>query len=41
MTEKAMWVLLDKALRSEAKKEDWIIVDMKKDWKVIFPFNLK
>ena len=31
---------LDKAL-DRAKKEDWIIVDMKKDWKTIFPFNLK
>ena len=31
---------LDKAL-DMAKKEDWIIVDMKKDWKVIFPFDLK
>jgi len=31
---------LDKAL-DRAKTEDWIIVDMKKDWKTIFPFNLK
>jgi len=31
---------LDKAL-DLAKKEDWIIVDMKKDWKLIFPFDLK
>ena len=31
---------LDKAL-DQADKNDWIIVDMKKDWKVIFPFEMK
>ena len=31
---------LDKAL-DMADKNDWIIVDMKKDWKVIFPFEMK
>jgi len=31
---------LDKAL-DLADKNDWIIVDMKKDWKVIFPFEMK
>lgn len=32
--------LLDKAL-DEAKKKGWIIVDMKKDWEVIFPTRSK
>ena len=27
------------ALEDEAKKKDWIIVSMKNDWKVIFPFE--
>ena len=31
---------LDKAL-DMAGKNDWIIVDMKRDWKVIFPFEMK
>ncbi len=31
---------LDKAL-DEAFKSGWTVVDMKKDWKVIFPFQLK
>ena len=29
---------LDKAL-DEAKRKDWTVVDMKKDWKLIFPFE--
>ena len=29
---------LDKALE-EAAKRDWTIVDMKTDWKAIFPFE--
>jgi phosphoglycolate phosphatase-like HAD superfamily hydrolase len=31
---------LDKAL-DEAKEKGWTLVDMKKDWKVIYPFQLK
>jgi len=31
---------LDKGL-DEAKKEGWTVVDMKKDWKVIYPYMLK
>ena len=30
---------LDKAL-DEAPKRDWVVVDMKKDWRVIYPFQL-
>ena len=30
---------LDKGL-DEAKKNGWTVVDMKKDWKVIYPYNL-
>ncbi|MCZ6862816.1 MAG: haloacid dehalogenase-like hydrolase, partial [Alphaproteobacteria bacterium] len=29
---------LDKAL-DEAKKKGWTVVDMKRDWKVIYPFE--
>ena len=28
-------------LYDEAKKKDWIVISMKKDWKVIFPFEKK
>jgi hypothetical protein len=28
-------------LYDEAKKKDWIVISMKKDWKVIFPFETK
>lgn len=31
---------LDKAL-DEAERQGWIVVDMKKDWRVIFPFETK
>ena len=31
---------LDKALQ-EGLSRGWTIVDMKKDWKVIYPFELK
>ena len=31
---------LDKAL-DEAQTKGWVVVDMKKDWKVIFPFQVK
>jgi len=31
---------LDKNL-DEANQKGWIVVDMKKDWKVIYPFELK
>jgi len=31
---------LDKGL-DEAKEKGWIVVDMKKDWKIIYPFELK
>ena len=31
---------LDKAL-DEAKKKGWTIVDMKRDWKTVFPFERK
>ena len=31
---------LDRAL-DEALKHGWTVVDMKKDWKVIYPFQLK
>ena len=31
---------LDKAL-DQAKGKGWTLVDMKKDWKVIYPFQLK
>jgi hypothetical protein len=31
---------LDKAL-DEADKHGWTVVDMKKDWKVIYPFEKK
>jgi phosphoglycolate phosphatase-like HAD superfamily hydrolase len=31
---------LDKAL-DEARAQDWTVVDMKRDWKVIFPFEAK
>ena len=30
---------LDKAW-NEATRRDWLVVDMKRDWKVIFPFEL-
>ena len=26
-------------LYDEAKKKDWIVISMKKDWKVVFPFE--
>jgi hypothetical protein len=29
------------ALRAEAKKNDWTVISMKNDWKVIFPFESK
>lgn len=29
------------ALYEEAKKDGWIVISMKKDWKVIFPFENK
>ncbi len=29
------------ALMTEAKKKGWNIISMKKDWKVIFPFEKK
>jgi len=32
--------VFDKAF-DMAQKNDWVIVDMKKDWKVIFPFEMK
>jgi phosphoglycolate phosphatase-like HAD superfamily hydrolase len=28
-------------LHDEAKKKDWIVISMKRDWKVIFPFETK
>jgi hypothetical protein len=28
-------------LYDEAKKKDWIVISMKKDWKIIFPFEIK
>lgn len=31
---------LDKAL-TEANNNDWTVVDMKQDWKVVFPFDVK
>ncbi len=31
----------DEALNDEAKKKGWIVISMKKDWKVIFPFEKK
>jgi hypothetical protein len=31
---------LDKGL-DEAKTKGWIVVDMKKDWKVIYPFQMR
>jgi len=31
---------LDKAL-DEANAKGWTVVDMKKDWKVVFPFEKK
>jgi len=31
---------LDKGL-DEAKEKGWVVVDMKNDWKVIYPFDLK
>ncbi len=31
---------LDKGL-DEAAKKDWLVVDMKKDWKVIYPYEMK
>jgi phosphoserine phosphatase len=31
---------LDKGL-DEARKKGWIVVDMKQDWKVIYPFEMK
>lgn len=31
---------LDQAL-DEASRRGWIVVDMKKDWKVVYPFQLK
>ncbi len=31
---------LDKGL-DQAQKEGWTIIDMEKDWKVIYPFELK
>jgi hypothetical protein len=27
------------ALMAEAKKNGWVVISMKKDWKVIFPFQ--
>ena len=30
---------LDKAW-DEAVRRDWLVVDMKQDWKVVFPFEL-
>jgi hypothetical protein len=30
----------DKGL-DEAKEKGWTVVDMKKDWKIIYPFELK
>lgn len=35
---KSLFGRLDKAL-DQAKQRGWIVVDMKKDWKVIFPFD--
>ena len=32
------WVNWKKALR---RQRDWTVVDMKEDWKVIFPFEKK
>lgn len=32
--------LLNKAL-DEAQERDWVVVDMKKDWEVVFPGNVK
>ena len=29
------------ALMTEAKKNDWTVISMKNDWKVIFPFESK
>ncbi|HKF96501.1 MAG TPA: haloacid dehalogenase-like hydrolase, partial [Gammaproteobacteria bacterium] len=29
------------ALMAEAKKNDWAVISMKNDWKVIFPFESK
>ncbi len=31
---------LDKAL-DEAEAKGWTVVDMKQDWKVVFPFDVK
>ena len=31
---------LDKGLE-QAKEKDWVLVDMKKEWKVIYPFQMK
>jgi hypothetical protein len=31
---------LDKAM-DEAQAKGWVVVDMKKDWKVIYPFQVK
>lgn len=31
----------DEALNDEAKKKGWIVISMKKDWKLIFPFEKK
>ena len=31
---------LDKAL-AEAAAEGWTVVDMKKDWKLVYPFDLE
>ena len=28
-------------LYDEVKKKDWIVISIKKDWKVIFPFEKK
>lgn len=28
------------ALMAEARESGWIVVDMKNDWKVIYPFKL-
>ncbi|MCK7471404.1 MAG: hypothetical protein MZU95_12025 [Desulfomicrobium escambiense] len=27
------------ALMAQAKKSDWVVISMKNDWKVIFPFE--
>jgi hypothetical protein len=34
------WATLEKGLE-EAKARNWTVVDMKQDWKIIFPFEKK